>query len=106
SPDALVGWSVSGSQLLRDGALRGADFVQRLAAGGVLARAEVGATPRDADAPARLRALQLAGILFGLVLLLTLSGEGRQLGINLFTAGALLIGLAALLLVRALHRLA
>jgi ubiquinone biosynthesis protein len=106
SYEALLGWSTSGTQLLRDGALRGAGFLHRLATGDLPARADVGVALGDPDATTRLRALQFAGIAFGVVLLMVLTGEHPELGVNLFTAEALLIAAAVLLLVRTLRRLA
>jgi len=106
SYEALVGWSTSGSQLLRDGALRGASFLHRLATGELPARAEVDGVPAYAGAPERLRALQLAGAVFGLALLVVLTSESPVLGMNLFTAEALLMTTTTLLLLRALRRLA
>jgi ubiquinone biosynthesis protein len=106
SYEALLGWSTSGSQLLRDGALRGASFMHRLATGELPAHADLGDSPTDADEPSRRQAVHLAGVVFGVVLLIVVTGEAPVLGANLFTAEALVLGAAALLLVRALVRLA
>jgi ubiquinone biosynthesis protein len=106
SYEALLGWSTSGSQLLRDGALRGAAFVHRLATGELPARADLGAGGGERDGAARRQTVQLAGVVFGVVLLIVLTGERPEVGANLFTAEALVLGAAALLLLRALVRLA
>jgi hypothetical protein len=106
SSEALLGWSTAGSRLLRDGALRGAAIVHRLATGELPAHADLGESPPDADEATRRRSVQLAGIVFGVALLIVLGGERPELGINLFTAEALILAAAALLLVRALVRLA
>jgi ubiquinone biosynthesis protein len=106
SYEALLGWSTAGSQLLRDGALRGASFLHRLATGELPAHADLGSSPGDADGPARRQVVHLAGVVFGVVLLMVLTGERPEVGANLFTAEALVLGAAALLLVRALGRLA
>jgi predicted unusual protein kinase regulating ubiquinone biosynthesis (AarF/ABC1/UbiB family) len=106
SYEALLGWSTSGSQLLHDGALRGAHFIHRLASGELPAHADLGASPADADAAAARQTVQLAGLFFGVVLLIVLTGERPELGVNLFTAEALVLTAAALLLARALVKLA
>jgi ubiquinone biosynthesis protein len=105
SYEAVLGWSTSGSRLFRDGALRGASALLRLAAGELPARAEAGPAPGDPDAPRRLRAVQLGAAVFGLVLLMVIGGERPAPGLNLFTAAAVLAAAAAVLLARALRRL-
>jgi predicted unusual protein kinase regulating ubiquinone biosynthesis (AarF/ABC1/UbiB family) len=105
SSEAMLGWSTSGSHLFRDGVLRGAGFLGRLAAGEMPARADVGVALGDMDGPERRRALQLAGIVFGLALLMVITGARPELGMNLFTAEVLLVAMTTVLLVRALRRL-
>jgi predicted unusual protein kinase regulating ubiquinone biosynthesis (AarF/ABC1/UbiB family) len=105
SYEAVLGWSASGSRLFRDGALRGASALLRLAAGELPARAEAGPAPGDPDAPRRLRAVQLGAAVFGLVLLMVIGGERPAPGLNLFTAAAVLAAAAAVLLARALRQL-
>jgi hypothetical protein len=102
SYEALLGWSTSGIQLLHDGALRGANFIHRLASGELPADAELGTSPADAGGGAGRQTVQLAGLFFGVVLLIVLTGEPPELGANLFTAEALVLGAAGLLLARAL----
>ena len=104
--EALLGWSTAGGSLLRDGALRGAALLQRLAAGDLPARADLAEPAADADAVVRLRAVRLAAFFFGIALLMVLTGEQPHLGLNLFTAEALLGTTALLLLGRSLRRLA
>jgi ubiquinone biosynthesis protein len=106
SSEALLGWSTSGSHLFRDGILRGAGFLSRLAAGELPARADVGVALGDRDAPERRRALLLAGMVFGMALLMVLTGERPELGVNLFMAEVLLAATATVLLARTLRRLA
>jgi ubiquinone biosynthesis protein len=106
STEALLGWSTAGGSLLRDGALRGAEVLQRLAGGEFPARADFAPGPEDADAPERRRAVRFAAFFLGVVLLMVVGGERVQLGLNLFTAEALLGTTALLLLGRSLRRLA
>jgi ubiquinone biosynthesis protein len=103
SYEAALGWSTSGGNLLRDGALRAASVLYRLAAGELPARGEIGPDPRGPDAPLRQRAVQLGTVVFGFALLIVLTGERLPLGLNLFTAEVALVATAALLLVRALR---
>jgi ubiquinone biosynthesis protein len=106
SYEALLGWSTAGSDLVRDGALRGAGLLYQLARGELPARADVGPGFGDRDSPIRLRAIQLAGFLLGVIVLMVLTKEMPQLGMNLFTAEGLLLTAASLLLGRALRKLA
>jgi hypothetical protein len=106
SYEALLGWSTAGSALARDGVLRGASFLYQLARGELPARADAGAAFCDHEAPKRLRLTRLAGLVLGVVVLIVLTEETPQLGLNLFTAEALLLAAAALLLVRTLRSLA
>jgi ubiquinone biosynthesis protein len=106
SYEAMLNWLTSGSALVQDGALRGAGFVRRLAAGELTVRADVNATPADGDAPARRRALGLAGVAFLAALLVVVSGEPPAPGKGLFTAEAAALGLALLLLALAVRRIA
>ena len=50
--------------------------------------------------------MKLAGLVLGVALLVVLTGERPEWGINLFTAEAAVLAVAALLLVRNLYRLA
>lgn len=106
SQDRLLEWSVAGARLARDGALRGGAFFDRLLRGEVPVRAELAGKRRGAAALGRSRALGQAAALAGLTLLLLLTPAPGELGLNLFTAEALLVLTGALLLGRTAWRLA
>jgi len=106
SYDTLMDWSSSGGHLMRDGAFRGANFLYQVAAGSVPARAELLRNNRENDDTLQQRVVFLAAVVFTVSLLMTFTGERIQLGINLFTAEAVLATTAAMMFLRTLRRLA
>jgi ubiquinone biosynthesis protein len=102
SCQTLLAWSTAGGRLLYDGPLRGAGALQRLAAGELPADTDPCAGPGEPDARTRVRALQFAGAALGAALLLA----RPEAGLYLFTAEALGLVLALVLLVRVARRLA
>lgn len=105
SYDALVGLSNSSGRLMRDGAFRAANFLHRVATGELSARAEIGGSSEETHHTLSLRAIHLAAIVFAVSLLITIAGERVQLGVNLFTAEAVLIAATAMILLRTIRRL-
>lgn len=105
SYDSLINWSSANSRLLRDGALRFADLLQRLAAGEWPRSAPNAAVSETSEHGLTKRALCLALLVSGLAALLVATGGKPQWGVNLFTAQALLIAYATLMLLRTIHRL-
>jgi ubiquinone biosynthesis protein len=105
SYDTFVRWSSSSGQLMRDGAFRASDFLRRVADGGPSARAEGGRGGAEREGSLRLRLIEQAAIVLTVSLLITLTGERAELGVNLFTAGATVAAAAALMLVRVNRRL-
>lgn len=103
--EMLIGWASSNSHLLRDGVLRASNFIQRLATGELSAEVQRNEYHKAADVTLRLRTLQLAFIILASALMMNLTGARAQFGINLFTAEIMLIGSAALMLLRTMHRL-
>jgi ubiquinone biosynthesis protein len=106
SSDRLVNWSRSGGQLMRDGLFRAATVLHRLATGELPVRAEIGPAPSQPDNALRRRAIQLAVVAVSVSFLITVTGERVQWGINLFTAEAVLVATAALMLFHTIRRLA
>ena len=51
------------------------------------------------------QAVQIAGLVCSVAILMTITGEQVQLGVNLFTAEVLLMAVAATRLVRTIYRL-
>lgn len=104
--DSILGWAVSGERIMRDGPLRAAGFVQRLTAGELEAEAEMTGGGDGGDEALRRRAVQLGAVVFALSLAMAGAGARLQLGINLFTAELLFVGVTAALLLRTVRRLA
>jgi ubiquinone biosynthesis protein len=102
--DTIVDWSSSSGHMMRDGAFRAAAFLQRMAAGELIAHAEL-STATEASDGLRRRAVQMAAIVFSVSVLMTVTEERVQLGVNLFTAEALLMAAAAAMLLRTIRRL-
>jgi ubiquinone biosynthesis protein len=100
--DALVDWSSASAQLLHDGALRAVTLLDRIASSEPQARVERSGAPAERDA-ARRQAIQTAGLVFSVTLLMTVTGEPAQFGVNLFTAELILIAVAATRFVRTLY---
>lgn len=108
--DSILGWAVSGGNIMSDGPLRAADFVQRLTGGELEAQASLvgggDGLDGDADEALRRRALQLGAFVFAVSVAAAVAGERAQLGINLFTAEMVFVGAAAMMLLRTVRRLA
>jgi ubiquinone biosynthesis protein len=102
--DTLVEWSSSSGHLMRDGALRAATFLQRVSSGELPAHAEFSTVSEESDGAGR-QAVQLAAIVFSISVLMMITGETAQLGVNLFTAEVLLMAAAAAMLLRTIRRL-
>jgi ubiquinone biosynthesis protein len=100
SYEAAVSWSTAGGNLLRDGALRAADILKRLSSGELPARGEAGPTPRNSDTPRWLRVAQLGSVLLIMVVLVVVTGERPEFGLNLFTAEIAVAAASILLLAR------
>jgi hypothetical protein len=89
---------------MHDGAFRAAAFLQRVAAGEPIAQAEL-STATEASDGLRRRAVQMAAIVFSVSVLMTVTEERVQLGVNLFTAEALLMAAAVAMFLRTIRRL-
>jgi ubiquinone biosynthesis protein len=106
--DSLVDLSSSSGHLIRDGALRASTVLQRLVAGDF--SSGTGASTNDASSegdeePLRMKAVSMATIVFSVSLLIVVTGETVQFGVNLFTAELLLISAAMTILLQTLRRL-
>jgi ubiquinone biosynthesis protein len=102
--DTLVEWSSSSGHLMRDGALRAATFLQRVSSGELPAHAEFSTVSEESDGAGR-QAVQLAAIVFSISVLMMITGETVQFGVNLFTAEVLLMAAAAAMLLRTIRKL-
>jgi len=102
--DALVDWSSASAHLLHDGALRAVALLDRVASSEVQTIARGGAATAGSDSTRR-QAVQTAGVVCSVALLMTITGEQVQFGVNLFTAEVVLMAVAATRLVRTIYRL-
>jgi ubiquinone biosynthesis protein len=102
--DALMDWSSASAHLLHDGALRAVALLDRVASSEMQVVASGGAATAESDS-ARRQAVQTAGVVCSVALLMTITGEEVQFGVNLFTAEMVLIAVAATRLVRTIYRL-
>jgi len=105
SYSTLVGWATSGEHMMRDGAFRAASFLHRIAAGEMGISGGDSGISMQADHVKRRKTVQLGAVVLGVSLLIALTGERVQLGVNLFTAEAMLIASATMMLLRTIRRL-
>jgi hypothetical protein len=105
SYDALVGWFGANTHLIRDGASRAANLLYRVASGELPVRAELCHLGAGADGAPRQRAIQLGVIVLGVSLLMSVPANHVRLGVNLFTAGAVLVVAAATMIFQTIRRL-
>ncbi|MEM7355827.1 MAG: AarF/UbiB family protein [Acidobacteriota bacterium] len=107
APDRLLDFSAASGKLLRDGPQRANQLLDRLAAGELPLQRGREDTAEDRGSALRTRALQLAGLTFGVALLLaTAAPETPALGLNLWTAQWLFLALTGTYLASTLRRLA
>lgn len=104
SRDQLGALMTSTVRLISTGTARVTTILQRLADGEMIARVDV-TTPNDADARHRRRTLRLAGIVVAFCALIELTTGPATIGINMFTAEAVLAGGALIMLVASLRKL-
>jgi ubiquinone biosynthesis protein len=102
--DALVDWSSANAHLLHDGALRAVALLDRVASSERQTVAGGGAATVE-NASTRRQAVQMAGLVCAVALLMTVTGEPVQFGVSLFTAEVVLMAVAATRLVRVLYQL-
>jgi predicted unusual protein kinase regulating ubiquinone biosynthesis (AarF/ABC1/UbiB family) len=102
--NTLMDWSNANAHLVYDGALRAVALLDRVASSESQEVANRGATAAEND-NARWQAVQIAGVLCAVALLMTVTGEQVQFGVNLFTAEIVLMAGATIRLVRTIYRL-
>lgn len=102
SPERMVEWTSAAGSLAHDGGARAATWIERLVARPP--RAAGGGAARSAGAGREARAFRLATVVFGLALLVTVTGERMALGANLFTAEMAVGGAALTLFLDTLRR--
>jgi ubiquinone biosynthesis protein len=102
--DALIDWSSANAHLLHDGALRAVALLDRVASSEIQAVAK-GRAGAAESASAQWQAVSTAGLVCAVALVMTVTGEPVQFGVNLFTAEAVLMAVAATRLACTLYRL-
>jgi hypothetical protein len=98
--NTLVGWASSSQHIMRDGAFRTAGLLRRIATGEI----PIAGGSRD-DEGLRSRTVQLGAVVFAVSVIMAVTGERVELGINLFTAEVVVVGLAVMMLLRTFRRL-
>jgi len=102
--DTLMDWSNANAHLFQDGALRAVALLDRVASSEIQGAATSGAAAAESD-NARWQAVHIAGVICAVALVMTVTGEQVEFGVNLFTAEVVLMAVAATRLVRTLYRL-
>lgn len=103
--NTLLGWASSSESVMRDGPFRVTSFLQRIVADDIPVHADISETDGGADSTRRRKATHLGVIVFTISLLIAITGEQTQFGVNLFTAEVLFVVFAALVLLRTVRRL-
>jgi ubiquinone biosynthesis protein len=103
--DTLNSVLESSVSLAETGASRAATVLHRLADGEVTALVDI-TTAADRDTRRRRRAIRLAGVVVALVALIDLTAGEMRFGVNIVTVAGALTGLALVMLVDAVRRLA
>jgi ubiquinone biosynthesis protein len=103
--ESLTALAASSGRLAEDGVARAFAAMQRLVSGDTLARVDITTTTRREGGLAR-RTLRLTGVLVAFTALFELTAAPPAFGLNLFTAEAVLILTALLMLADSARRLA
>ena len=108
---AMLSWDTFGTvmtatgHLIESGAARASSVLRRIADGEITAHLDV-TSGEDPDALRRRRTLRLAGVVVALTALLELTGGPASFGFNIGTVEAVLAGVALLMLLNSVMRLA
>jgi ubiquinone biosynthesis protein len=102
--DALVDWSSASGHLFHDGVLRAMALLDRVASSETQAGVRGQVATADSDSTRR-QAVQTAVLVCSVALLMTVTGEQVQFGVNLFTAEVVLMAVAATRLVHTISQL-
>ena len=105
SLDRFVSWSSSNAHLIRNGVFRVSNFLQQISAGQLPARIELIEPGHDNDRTSRMAVVRLTAIILAFSILINITGERVQFGINLFTAEIALLVIAPMVLLRRMLKL-
>lgn len=103
--DTLTSMAAASARLAEDGVTRAASVLRRIVDGDTLARVDITTSARR-DERLRRRTMRAAGMVVAFTALFELTGAPVQIGINLFTAEALLVVGALVALGDAVRKLA
>src|SRR5262245_29598459 len=92
--DTLVDWSSANAHLFNDGALRAVALLDRVASRELPTHAQGKAAATVESGRAQRQAVQTASLVFVVALVMTVTGEPVQFGVNLFTAEIVLMAVA------------
>jgi len=102
--DTLVDWSSASGHLFHDGVLRAVALLDRAVSSEMQTVVRGEAATAESDSTGR-QAVQTAVLVCSVALLMTVTGEQVQFGVNLFTAEVVFMAVAATRLVRAISQL-
>jgi predicted unusual protein kinase regulating ubiquinone biosynthesis (AarF/ABC1/UbiB family) len=100
----LIGWATASEHIMRNGAFRAIGFLHRIASSETAITGDDGrAGPRDLGL--RSKTVQLGAVVFAVSLVMAVTGERVEFGVNLFTAELVVIASAAMMLLRTIRQL-
>jgi ubiquinone biosynthesis protein len=103
--ETMLSWATANGHLMQDGAFRAAQAIARIASGEIPSHQEARRL-NGSEAKLHHGALRFATLLFVISTLVTVTGEGTRLGLNLFTAEIVFVATGVMMLVGATRRLA
>jgi ubiquinone biosynthesis protein len=103
--DTLTAFAAASGRLVEDGMTRASTVLRRVVDGDMLARVDITTTARRDDGLRR-RTLRVAGVVVAFTALFELTAAPARIGVNLFTAEAVLVGSALAVLADSVRRLA
>ncbi len=103
--NTLIGWASSSEHVMRDGAFRVARFLNRIATDEMPIKGDVDGTRSLLDEGLRSRTVQLGAVVFAVSLVMAVTAERVEFGVNLFTAELVVIASAAMMLAKTVREL-
>jgi ubiquinone biosynthesis protein len=103
--DAMVDWSSASAHLFHDGALRAAALLDRVGSRELPMPAQGRTAATVESGSAQRQAVQTASLVCVVALVMTMTGEPVQFGVNLFTAEIVLMAVATTRFMGAIRRL-
>jgi ubiquinone biosynthesis protein len=104
--ETMLSWATAGGHLMQDGPFRAAHAITRIADGEMVSHQEAERVKKGSEAELRHRALRLATLVFVVSGLVTVTGQGTQLGMNLFTVEVIFVATVVMMLIATTRKLA